>query len=726
MSYQVLARKYRPKFFREMVGQEHVLQSLIHALDHQRLHHAYLFTGTRGVGKTTTARILAKCLNCETGITSTPCGECTSCVEIGEGRFVDLIEVDAASRTKVEDTRELLDNVPYAPTSGRFKVYLIDEVHMLSTHSFNALLKTLEEPPEHVKFLFATTDPQKVPVTILSRCLQFSMKNMPQDKIVQYLSEILEKETIEFDSGALWYLARAADGSMRDALSLTDQAISHGGGKVVEHTVCSMLGSVDRGRLFGLMAPLNQGNAKALIEAIRALAEYGPDYDDLLANFLSLLHRVGVAQLVPDMVDNSQGDQERILELAQAMTPEDVQLFYQIALNGRKDLPLAPDPQSSFEMTMLRMLAFRPVQRPVIVPPPSFDDQQPAAAAVAHQEPVNKAATEVVVPSDIEGAINHESSGDMSGHDTPVVDKEVSVAEAASGEEREDSVKPIGEPEPGAEVMVAPDVGENLAPTTAEPVNQESDQSHQVTRGDVAASTISTTTSSTSSTSSISNIDSNTHYQSLGHQNPENNELESEKHKSEQKVSSNVAEQPPSIQDQSVDVEKLDVSDKKEHLTPPQEVDSKPGFSNDDWLLLHRSLSLTGMAQNIAANCIVEGWDSAKDGTENGVLLLGANEHYRQLASSSVIQRIVTALSDQLSQAISVQIVETSKDLMTPAGLVAKEKAQRQAMAEQAIENDPNIQTLLNQFDGNIVPGSVTPLEDTHVLHKHNSEEKRE
>ena len=360
MSYQVLARKWRPRSFQELVGQSHVLQALVNALDQDRLHHAYLFTGTRGVGKTTIARIFAKCLNCEQGVSSTPCGQCPACKEIDEGRFVDLIEVDAASRTKVEDTRELLDNVQYAPTRGRYKVYLIDEVHMLSSHSFNALLKTLEEPPPHVKFLLATTDPQKLPVTILSRCLQFSLKNMTAQRIVGHLEHILGQEQIAFELPALWQLARCADGSMRDALSLTDQAIAFGNGRISETEVGAMLGTIDQGQVLKMVTALASGNAAQILRAVSALAEFSPDYLAVLDDMLCLLHRIAIAQAVPDAVDNSQGDREQVVALAAAMTAEDVQLYYQIGLVGKKDLPLAPEPRGGFEMALLRMLAFRP------------------------------------------------------------------------------------------------------------------------------------------------------------------------------------------------------------------------------------------------------------------------------------------------------------------------------------------------------------------------------
>ncbi len=359
MSYQVLARKWRPRSFPAMVGQEHVLRALINALDNDRLHHAYLFTGTRGVGKTTVARIFAKSLNCETGVTSNPCGECSACREIDEGRFIDLIEVDAASRTKVEDTRELLENVQYAPTRGRFKVYLIDEVHMLSTHSFNALLKTLEEPPPHVKFLLATTDPQKLPVTILSRCLQFNLKRMSPEMIVGHLEHVLSEEGVKFDQAALAMIAAGADGSMRDALSLLDQAIAYGGGKLVEDEVRAMLGTIDRSYVFRLLQGLADNDAMSVLETINGLAMQGVDFSAVLAELVSQLHKVALTQIAPQAIEGT-ADQETLASLAQKISPEDLQLYYQIGLIGRRDLPFAPELRSGFEMVLLRMLAFRP------------------------------------------------------------------------------------------------------------------------------------------------------------------------------------------------------------------------------------------------------------------------------------------------------------------------------------------------------------------------------
>lgn len=359
MSYLVLARKWRPKNFTEMVGQGHVLRALINALDNDRLHHAYLFSGTRGVGKTTVSRIFAKSLNCEKGVTSTPCGECAACHEIDEGRFVDLIEVDAASRTKVDDTRELLENVQYAPTRGRYKVYLIDEVHMLSTHSFNALLKTLEEPPPHVKFLLATTDPQKLPVTVLSRCLQFNLKRISLDLIVERLEQLAGAEGIGADLPALRMLGRAAEGSMRDALSLLDQAIAFGGGEVREAEVGKMLGSIDRHHVTHLVEALAARDGSALMDGAEALAQDVPDYDRVLIDLSSILQKIAVHQVVPGAGLVEESD-DSVQQLAELLSPEDVQLYYQIAINGRKDLDLAPDPRAGFEMTLLRMLAFRP------------------------------------------------------------------------------------------------------------------------------------------------------------------------------------------------------------------------------------------------------------------------------------------------------------------------------------------------------------------------------
>lgn len=402
MSYQVLARKWRPRNFSTLVGQEHVVRALTHALSEQRLHHAYLFTGTRGVGKTTLARILAKSLNCETGITANPCGACTSCKEIDAGRFVDLLEVDAATNTRVDEMRQLLENAVYAPTRGRFKVYVIDEVHMLSNSAFNAMLKTLEEPPEHVKFILATTDPQKIPVTVLSRCLQFNLKQMPVGAIIKHLAHILQSEGVAHEQPALALIARSACGSMRDALSLLDQAIAHGAGQVEEVQVRSMLGTVDQDYLLAVLEALQQGEASVLMQIAGDLGMRSVSFSAALQELAALLTRIQIAQLVPAAVDDDEPARDRLLALAAGLSPEFVQLAYQIANLGRQELALAPDEYSGFVMTLLRLHAFRPNSvgeliaknpqarsRPEIPPPakpaPSRPPPPPATASAVNE-----------------------------------------------------------------------------------------------------------------------------------------------------------------------------------------------------------------------------------------------------------------------------------------------------------------------------------------------------
>ena len=373
MSYLVLARKWRPRTFDELVGQDHVRRALTNALDSGRIHHAFLFTGTRGVGKTTIARIFAKALNCERGVSSTPCGECGACRDIDAGRFVDLLEVDAASRTKVDDTRDLLENVQYSPARGRYKVYLIDEVHMLSAHSFNALLKTLEEPPPHVKFLLATTDPQKLPVTVLSRCLQFHLRRLPPQQIVDRLTRIAQAEQVEFEPGALRAIARGAEGSMRDALSLLDQVLAFGGGRVVEAEARSLLGTLDRRHVEGIVAALAAGDGATLMRCVAELDERAPDYTQALGELAGALQRMALLQALPELKSDQEDEDEALAALAARFEPEDLQLAYQIAIMSRRDLDYAPDARGGFEMALLRMLAFRPVTAAAGEEPRSVD-----------------------------------------------------------------------------------------------------------------------------------------------------------------------------------------------------------------------------------------------------------------------------------------------------------------------------------------------------------------
>jgi len=429
--YQVLARKYRPRNFIELVGQNHVSRALTSALERGRLHHAYLFTGTRGVGKTTIARILAKCLNCETGVTSTPCEVCATCKAVNEGRFIDLIEIDAASRTKVEDTRELLDNVPYAPTQGRFKVYLIDEVHMLSTHSFNALLKTLEEPPEHVKFLFATTDPQKLPITVISRCLQFTLRPLAVDEITEHLTHILQKEEIQAEQDAIWQIAESAQGSLRDALSLTDQAIAYGQGAIQHQDVKEMLGLIDRTIIYDLVLAIHQNQKQRVSELLMQFRQQALDVSLVLDQLISTLHELALLQYLPDLsLKYSAEINKKIMQLSQLISAQDLQLYYQVACKGRADLQLAVTQEQGFEMCVLRLLAFRPLQpNEVLVSAPQQVQQQAAQVAVQalvqnaqpyveeYQEP---AAPVVEIQSVVSAQIHEPSSDDFL--DEPMLD----------------------------------------------------------------------------------------------------------------------------------------------------------------------------------------------------------------------------------------------------------------------------------------------------------------
>ena len=444
MSYQVLARKWRPQTFADVVGQEHVLTALANGLSSGRIHHAYLFSGTRGVGKTSIARLLAKGLNCETGITATPCGVCDNCREIEQGRFVDLIEIDAASRTKVEDTRDLLDNVQYAPARGRFKVYLIDEVHMLSRHSFNALLKTLEEPPEHVKFLLATTDPQKLPVTILSRCLQFHLKALDVEQIRSQLEHILTDEKIEHEPRALQLLARAADGSLRDALSLTDQAIASGNGQLSAAVVSSMLGTLNDDQALSLVEAVVAADGERAMGLVNEAASRGVEWEALLLEMQTLLHRIAMVQLTPAALGSDMAPiEQRLRELARTVPPTDVQLYYQTLLIGRKELPYAPDRRMGVEMTLLRALAFHPR-----APLPAPEVPQQSFAPVAP--------TAVMSPQQVPPAPQAQPSAAPVQNDAPLPESTSSVLAARRQLQRAQGADKAKKSEPAAATRARP------------------------------------------------------------------------------------------------------------------------------------------------------------------------------------------------------------------------------------------------------------------------------
>ncbi|KJZ60092.1 DNA polymerase III subunit gamma/tau [Pseudomonas fluorescens] len=688
MSYQVLARKWRPRSFREMVGQTHVLKALINALDSQRLHHAYLFTGTRGVGKTTIARIIAKCLNCETGITSTPCGECSVCREIDEGRFVDLIEIDAASRTKVEDTRELLDNVQYAPSRGRFKVYLIDEVHMLSSHSFNALLKTLEEPPPYVKFILATTDPQKLPATILSRCLQFSLKNMTPERVVEHLTHVLGVENVPFEDDALWLLGRAADGSMRDAMSLTDQAIAFGEGKVMAADVRAMLGTLDHGQVYDVLHALIEGDAKALLEAVRHLAEQGPDWNGVLSEILNVLHRVAIAQALPEGVDNGHGDRDRVLALAQALPAEDVQFYYQMGLIGRRDLPLAPDPRGGFEMVLLRMLAFRPADttdtprqplKPVGISQATVDSANsvaaapviapvvaaavapvvpaPVAAVVAPvQAPEPEPVAPVVVFEPVVEAVAVEPVVDLPWNDSiePEVVQQPAVEPVLETASEQPELAPMPLPTPDS---VVPDAPEWVAAPIPEP--------------------------------SVAEVDAATPGMDLDDEPPLDEDyiepdMESAYSYLDELASEHTAEPTPEAE-------------------PEPAAMPATGLAAQ-WLELFPKLPISGMTGSIAANCTL----IAVDGDN---WLMHLDPAHSALFNSTQQRRLNDALNQFHGRTLNLSMELIKPEQETPAQAASRRRANRQREAEESIHGDPFIQQMMQQFGAVVRNDTIEPVE---------------
>jgi DNA polymerase-3 subunit gamma/tau len=693
MSYQVLARKWRPRIFREMVGQGHVLQALVNALDNDRLHHAYLFTGTRGVGKTTVARILARCLNCERGVSSEPCGECASCLEISEGRSIDLIEVDAASRTKVEDTRELLENVQYAPTHSRFKVYLIDEVHMLSTSSFNALLKTLEEPPPHVKFLLATTDPQKLPATVLSRCLQFHLKNMSPELIVGHLQTVLAAESIANEDPALWLLARAADGSMRDALSLTDQAISVGAGSLSEVDVRSMLGSIELSFVYRLLQAVTAQDAAQALEVVEAMSEHAPDYAGCLAEMASMLHRVAVAQAVPQAIDNSWGDAAAVEELAAMMTAEDAQLFYQLALTGRRDIGLAPDLRGGLEMVLLRMIAFRPAvvvdesrsgellegeareasatgkksEAGAPVEPPPAPATAPVSGATAEQLPslsnlAEQEATEDRPASDDFAPRLNEAPVAASATDElhrDSIEAEVLAFESPAAKDPGPAatVPEVAQPEPRA----ASDAALETAGEKSE-LSADNAAVPQATKPDIVA---------TGAANSATVVP--------------------------------IAGAAITTVLAPIEQETLSSPDNSLQPAPDLPAEARIPLEPARWHELLEALGLTGIVYNIASHSELQRVES-----DRIWLLLDAENG--SLYSDNMAERIAVALSSYCGDTLSVKVEMGVPGTETPALRRQRMQRERQQQAVQAIEQDPRVQMLVDRFGGVLDHESIAPV----------------
>lgn len=667
MSYQVLARKWRPRNFSEMVGQEHVLRALINALDNNRLHHAYLFTGTRGVGKTTIARILAKCLNCDTGISSNPCGTCSACVSIAEGRFVDLIEVDAASRTKVEDTRELLDNVQYAPTAGRFKVYLIDEVHMLSGHSFNALLKTLEEPPPHVKFLLATTDPQKLPVTILSRCLQFNLKHLSPERIVEHLKFVLGEEKVPCEEAGLWALARSADGSMRDALSLTDQAIAHGGGKITEAEVYDMLGTIDLGAIADIARALANRDAADVLAVVGRMAEHAPDFGAALADLLSVWHRVAIAQTVPDALDNRHGDDPLVRELAKALSPEDIQLFYQIALLGRRDLPLAPEPRIGFEMALLRMLAF-----------------QPAADSAVQAPPVQAGVPAVSVPPTAEGAEESPKKSLSSDRDSTLsATVRADSLETFKPAPDRSSVESV--PEMEMDSAIADEVSETLSVNPA-PVDIPPEPP---TGDDLAVTSIEPAPWVESET--LASFSRQARYQTAV------------EHKTEA-----ISGQQSGVTCDLTSAVQIDevVPEIAECASPPIAGNPVPlaEVVPDRWIEIYQGLQVAGLLQNIAANlCLVD----VEGPTLHFVLDIASSSLYEE----SHQQRLADVLTEYFGEPVIVQIEVGAVATETPLARTERLRRERQSQAVEQLRLDPNVRQITELFNGVLLEKTIKPID---------------
>ncbi|KAA0011351.1 DNA polymerase III subunit gamma/tau [Billgrantia pellis] len=673
MSYQVLARKWRPRTFHELVGQEHVQRALVNALDQGRLHHAYLFTGTRGVGKTTLARILAKCLNCtagglgDDGVTSSPCGECDSCRAIDEGRFVDLIEVDAASRTKVEDTRELLDNVQYAPTQGRYKVYLIDEVHMLSTSSFNALLKTLEEPPPHVKFLLATTDPQKLPATVLSRCLQFTLKNMPPERIVSHLAKVLEAEEIGFEESALWLLGRAADGSMRDAMSLTDQAIAFGQGQVRHADVAAMLGTLDHRHVLALVEALADIDAARVLCEVARLAEQGPDFAAVLDDVTAVLHRLAVAQMVPDAVDNGHGDRDAILTLASRFTAEDVQLYYQIGVQGRGDMEHAPDLRTALEMALLRMLAFRPqgVPQPATAPLPLRGENGGGSAQS------NQGAPDAPPPS-----------GETAARPAQRPAPEPVPSEPASPAEPMSSSSSL----PSAEASMAPEPPPPWEDASPAPTSR-------------ATSAFSETAAPRHAESS----DGETHGEAM-HSEARlgNTSLEADD------TDVAVLEAPESTSfREPVANDEVPATERKHTAahaeTPMADSSSGERWDHGRWLASFDSLGLGGLTRNLAAHCVVE----ADDGNRLTLRLDPSQEAMNAEIHERRVQEALAAIG--VARQLAIVPGPLPGEVETPRQQAERIAAERQAEAVAALERDPHVQQLQEAFGARLIASTVKP-----------------
>ncbi|HEY6924070.1 MAG TPA: DNA polymerase III subunit gamma/tau [Steroidobacteraceae bacterium] len=651
MSYTALARKWRPKKFAELVGQEHVRRALVNALETGRVHHAFLFTGTRGVGKTTIARIFAKCLNCEKGVTPEPCGVCSACAEIDSGRFVDLIEVDAASRTKVDDTRELLDNVQYSPTRGRYKVYLIDEVHMLSTHSFNALLKTLEEPPPHVKFLLATTDPQKLPVTVLSRCLQFNLKRMPVGQIAEHMKALLEKEGVPFEPAGLRLVAQAADGSMRDGLSLLDQLIAFGGGKAGEAEARAMLGTISRDHVERLAELLASMNIQELMQCARSLEEFAPDYAQVLDELAGLLVRVAMKQTVSDFEGDDLYAPELLERLAKALSPEDIQLYYQTAIIGRRDLSLAPDPRTGFEMTLLRMIAFRP----------ATDAMTQAASPIAS----NAAGRSGGAAAAQGGAHAQSSAGGAQGYGSNGGVGGTLGYGGGSGS----AGSPTGTSTGGGAAAAR---AAALAGTNGAAAARAAAQAGAVGRGGA-----------------------NSHSGAAGAAVPQG--VVSQAGSLSQAGASSAGSRA-GMGSAAAD-SLVSAADQPKPTAPSNGTETADG----SWSSIINKLDLQGSPRELARHCVLLG-------RQGGLVRLALDPRVKFVRTGAQEEKLAQALSRFHGETVRIEITMATGDVETPAQAEQRVSQQELEAARQAFESDPGAQGLRDRFGATLLPDTVRPV----------------
>jgi len=717
MSYQVLARKWRPKNFQELMGQEHVVTVLTNALIQQRLHHAYLFTGTRGVGKTTIARIFAKSLNCESGITATPCGQCDTCLEIDQGRFVDLLEIDAASKTKVDDTREILDNVQYAPTRGRYKVYLIDEVHMLSRHSFNALLKTLEEPPEHVKFILATTDPQKLPVTVLSRCLQFHLKALTVKQIETKLEDILAQEQVPHEVGALTLLAKAARGSMRDSLSLTDQAIAQGQGSIILANIVQMLGGINQNWIYKIVIALLKQDGKNLMAIATDIASYAPSYNRLFAELIQLFHQIAILQMVDQHFDLSPEHAQLLKKFSQAMSPEDVQLYYQICVNGRKDLPYAADEQAAFDMTLLRLFAFKPMQKTEILAEKN---------TLISSSEIKTIDFDSIDLDDIESTTIETTAVDLKTH---LLNPKAELTEKES--ESAGSNQPISALKSTQLAQEALAIEQHAAQLHAPVPNEKMEQLASVEQALVADLSIKQATEQiTNQQTQVEHLsEQNTHEQSMFNSSvsavlagrnmlrSRKKQLEQQAKKSNDAPDDNIGRQsiPPQANMTQANTTQVDIdlaaneSENKishniglpapEQPYQPDSIDPvtiKQANQVDQWSHMIDSMELTARLRQIAIHATID------ESSTDQHLILSLDQAAKHLYTDVSQQQLQQTISQYLSQDITVTINIVAQTVADPYQIQSHINDKRLGYAKEVLEKDDIVQALKQNFQASL------------------------